>query len=164
MVRSYWRYMVLLGVMVVMIPFAVRAQGVDNRRIGFGVNLGEPIGFDGRLYFTDQFLLDLVVGYGFSEEAFIIQPSLLIPLRGILDYDAPRYSLVPYFGAGFKTGVVLSGHDDGEGVAAFRFPIGTTWVMKEGRFELSVEFAPGVEFNPDEGFDATGGLGLRYFF
>lgn len=141
-----------------------RAAGSDNRRFGIGVNLGEPLGFDGRLYITDQILFDFVTGYGFDERAYIFQPSLLFALRNILDYDSDRTSVVPYFGAGFKFGPVLSGDHDSDVATALRFPIGGNWIMKDGRFEISAEFAPGVEFSPNNEFDLTGGLGLRYFF
>lgn len=154
----------LLFVLIVLLPFGVMARGVENKTLGVGVNLGEPIGLSARLHFFDQLALDLVTGYGFDEKAFIIQPSLLFYLRGILDYNGRNYSLIPYFGAGFKTGVVTSGRHDGDGVAAMRFPIGASIVLKEGTFEISAEFAPGVEFNPKDDFDATGGIGLRYYF
>lgn len=34
---------------------------------------------------------------------------------------------------------------------------------RHGAFEISAEVAPGVEFNPKNEFDITGGLGLRYY-
>lgn len=136
------------------------ARGADNKRWGVGVNLGEPIGLDSRFYFFKQLFGDLIVGYGFDEEAFIVQPSLDFALRDILDYDGKDFSIVPYFGAGFKTGVAKGG----TGVAALRFPVGVTAVLKNGLFEISAEFAPGAEFSPRTEFDATGGVGLRYYF
>lgn len=149
-----------LALLLALIPQITHARGSDNKRLGVGVNLGEPIGFDGRFYFTEQFTLDLVTGYGFEEKGFIVQPSLLFNLRNILDYDTKDASLVPYFGAGFKTGIAKGG----DGVAALRFPVGATYIMKDGEFEVSLEFAPGVEFSPDNQFDITGGLGFRYYF
>lgn len=140
------------------------AHGSKNKRLGAGVNLGEPLGLNARLYLFDQFTLDLTTGYGFGEEGYIIQPSFLVTLRDILDYDGSDYSIVPYFGAGFKTGVDLAGANDGDGIAAIRFPVGANLVMREGAFEVSLEFSPGVEFSPKTEFDPTGGIGLRYFF
>lgn len=136
------------------------ARGSDNKKFGLGVNLGEPIGMDARYYFLKNFSGDLIIGYGFEEHAFIIQPSVLVNFRDVLDYDGADFSMVPYFGAGFKTGVTRNNR----GVAAMRFPVGATWVIKDGTFEISAEFAFGVEFNPDNEFDATGGIGLRYYF
>ena len=141
-----------------------RGEGSENKRLGVGIHLGEPLGFAGRFYFFDQLSLDLQVGYGFGEEGIIIQPSALFHLRHILDVDGPDWSLVPHFGAGFKTGVDVAGARDGQGIAVLRFPLGVTWVMKEGVFEVSAEFAPGVEFSPETEFDPTGGIGLRYYF
>lgn len=152
--------LILLG----LFPSLALALGAEHKRLGLGVNLGEPIGYNARFFFLDQLAADLTIGYGFAEEAFIIQPSALFHLRRILDYDGKDYSLVPYFGAGLKTGVDLSGANDGEGVAAMRFPVGASFVLKDGSFEVSVEFAPGVEFSPGTGFDGTGGVGLRYYF
>ncbi|GEM_PF-417799 len=139
---------------------SAEARGSDNKKFGLGVNLGEPIGMDARYYFLKNFSADLIVGYGFDEHAFIIQPSVLVNFRDVLDYDGQDFSVVPYFGVGLKTGVTRSS----QGVAAMRFPLGATWVIKDGTFEISAEFAPGVEFNPVNEFDATGGLGLRYYF
>lgn len=139
-------------------------QSTDNRKLGLGVNIGEPIGLNARYYFVDKFSADLIVGYGFGEQGFIIQPSILFNLRDILDYNGYDYSVIPYFGVGVKTGVDLAGAHKDSGIAAMRFPIGVNWVLKRGEFEISAEFAPGVEFAPETEFDATGGLGLRYFF
>lgn len=160
------RLLVFVSVLVLFLlsPMVLQARGADNKRLGLGINLGEPLGFDGRYYFMDRFSADLIVGYGFGEEGFIIQPSLLFNLRDILDYDGNNWSLVPYFGAGLKTGVDMAGANDGDGIAAVRFPLGATVLMQGGTFEISLEFAPGVEFSPETEFDPTGGVGLRYYF
>lgn len=141
-------------------PIISHAKG----RLGLGVNFGEPLGLNARFQLTEQFLGDLTVGYGFEEEAFIAQPSFLFALRHILDYEDEDIAIVPYFGAGFKTGVVVSGAHDGDGVAALRFPVGGSFIIREGDFEASIELAPGIEMNPENEFDFTGGLGLRYYF
>ena len=143
---------------------AALARGSANKTLGLGVNLGEPIGYSARFFFLDQFSADLIVGYGFAEESFAIQPSLLFHLRDILDYDDEKFSLVPYFGAGLKTGIDMAGRRDGQGIAALRFPVGASFFLENGAFEISLEFAPGVEFTPTTGFDGTGGIGLRYYF
>lgn len=147
-----------------LVPSTLQAGGAANKKLGLGINLGEPLGFSTRFFFLNRFSGDLVIGYGFGEKAFIIQPSLLFHLRGILDHDGNNWSLVPYFGAGFKTGVDVAGANDGEGVVALRFPIGASAFLRQGTFEVSLEFAPGVEFNPQTRFDPTGGIGLRYYF
>lgn len=149
-----------VALLLCLVSPATHARGAENKRWGVGVNLGEPIGFDSRFYFFKQLFGNLVVGYGFDEEAFIVQPSLDFALRDILDYNGKDFSIVPHFGAGFKTGVAKGG----TGVAALRFPIGVTAVLKNGLFEISAEFAPGAELNPRTEFDATGGVGLRYYF
>ena len=139
---------------------AQAARGARHQTLGVGVNLGEPIGFDGRLYFLEHLSLDLITGYGFDEKAFIIQPSILFNMNDVLDYNGRNFSFVPYFGAGFKTGIA----EGGNGVAALRFPLGLNWVLQRGLYEVSLEFAPGVQFSPgNTAFDATGGVGLRYF-
>lgn len=158
------RRAVAILLMTLSIPVAGYALGAENKRLGVGVNLGEPIGYNARFFLIDQFALDLTIGYGFGEEGFIIQPSALFYLRRILDYNDQDLSLVPYFGAGLKTGVDIAGRNDGEGIAAMRFPVGGAVVLKEGVFEISVEFAPGFEFSPTSDFDGTGGIGLRYYF
>lgn len=158
------KQLITLFLFVTLLPQAAFALGAEHKRLGLGLNLGEPIGYNARFFFFDQLAADLTIGYGFAEEAFIIQPSALFYLRRILDYNGSNWSLVPYFGAGLKTGVDVSGRNDGEGIAAMRFPLGAAFVLKEGRFEISLEFAPGVEFAPDTGFDGTGGIGLRWFF
>ncbi len=155
---------IILVIILTLVPSLGFALGAENKRLGAGLNLGEPIGYNARLYLLDQLAADLVVGYGFDEEALIIQPSLLVPLRRIIDYDGENFSIVPYFGTGLKTGVDVAGRNDGEGVAALRFPVGFSVILKEGLFEISGEFAPGVEFSPDTAFDPTGGIGLRYYF
>lgn len=155
---------IIVAIFLLVLPATAFSLGAENKRLGVGLNLGEPIGYNARFFFFDQLAADLTIGYGFAEQAFIIQPSALFYLRRILDYNGKEFSLVPYFGAGLKTGVDISGRNDGQGIAAMRFPVGAAFVLKEGVFEASVEFAPGVEFTPDSGFDGTGGIGLRYYF
>ncbi len=158
------KIMLAFFVATLLLPATTFSRGAESKRLGVGLNLGEPIGYNARFFFFDQLAADLTVGYGFGEKAFIIQPSALFYLRRILDYDGDQFSLVPYFGAGLKTGVDVSGANDGEGVVAMRFPVGASFVLKDGVFEISVEFGPGVEFTPASGFDGTGGIGLRYYF
>lgn len=137
-----------------------RASGSGDRTWGVGVNLGEPMGFNTRVYFLEHIAGDLTLGYGFEEEGFIIQPSILFHLKGILDYNGGDFTAVPYFGTGFKTGVAKND----KVVGAMRFPVGVAWQLSDGEFEIGAELAPGFEFNPDNEFDMTGGLQLRYFF
>lgn len=139
-------------------------EAVGHKKLGLGINLGEPLGFDARYYLLDHFSADLVLGYGFGEQGFIIQPSALFHLNGILDYNGGNFSVVPYFGAGLKTGIDLAGANKDSGIVALRFPVGTTFLLKDGAFEISLEFAPGVEFTPITEFDPTGGIGLRHYF
>lgn len=144
---------------------AAGAASIEHRRLGLGLNIGEPLGFNGRFYFWKWLSLDATLGYGFGEKALIVQPSVLLNLTDILDYNGDNFSVVPYFGAGFKTGIVLSGPNDGAAVAAVRFPLGATMLLKDGVLEVSLEFAPGVQFAPGgTGFDPTGGVGIRYYF
>lgn len=161
--RQSIRIVVLFAALLAIYPVSGFSQGAAHKRLGMGVQLGEPLGFASRLFFVDRFAADLVVGYGFAEEGLIIQPSLLLVLRDILDYDGPNYSIVPHFGAGLKTGIDAAGANDGEAIAALRFPIGVNWVIQEGIFEISLEFGPGVEFSPETQFDGTGGISLRYY-
>ena len=158
-----------IGLMVLwmgVIPCLAQAAGAgsDNKKLGLGINLGEPLGANARFFFLDRFAADLTVGYGFGEQGFVIQPSLLFHLRRILDYNGSNFSIVPCFGAGLKTGVDLAGANDGDGIVAARFPIGAACFLKNGTFEISLEFAPGIEFSPQTKFDPTGGIGLRYYF
>ena len=151
----------ILAVFLISTPlFAKQYKATESRKFGVGVNLGEPLGANARYYFFEHLSGDLTVGYGFEEHAFIVQPSVLFHLKNILDYNGRDFSVVPYFGGGFKTGIARGG----QGVAAVRFPVGASWILSDGEFEISVEFAPGIEFNPENEFDATGGVGLRYYF
>ncbi|QQR79290.1 MAG: hypothetical protein IPJ69_07845 [Deltaproteobacteria bacterium] len=156
-----------LTITAILAPFSTvearrsrRSSSSDSKTWGVGVNLGEPMGFNTRFYFLDHLAGDLTLGYGFEEEGFIIQPSLLFRLNGILDYNGGDFTVVPYFGTGFKTGVAKND----KAVGAMRFPVGVAWQLSDGEFEIGVELAPGFEFSPESEFDMTGGLQLRYFF
>lgn len=162
--KNIVKFFVFLVVSLTLAPSFAQAQGVESRRFGVGVNLGEPMGANARYFFYDFLAADVTVGYGFGEEGLIFQPSALFYFRDIADYDGDGFSLVPYLGLGIKTGVDLAGGNDGEGIFALRFPIGVAWVIKEGRLELNAEFGPGVEFSPETEFDVTGGVGIRYYF
>ncbi|MBI4212509.1 MAG: hypothetical protein HY540_07725 [Deltaproteobacteria bacterium] len=156
---------IVVGLMVCVVSSATAANlGAKNKRFGLGVNIGEPLGLNARYYFIDRLSFDFVTGYGFGEEGYILQPSLLVNLRRLIDYDGKDWSFVPYFGAGVKTGVDVGGRNKDRGIFAMRFPIGANFILKKGLLEISAEFAPGAEFKPDTEFDPTGGIGIRYYF
>ncbi len=134
----------------------------EYKKFGLGINLGEPMGLNARYFLLKQLAVDLNFGYGFGEEGLIIQPSALFYLRDIIDYKDKDFTFTPYFGLGLKTGISFAG-PNAEGIAAMRFPIGGSWMVKD-IFEITAEFAPGVEFTPETGFNPTGSIGLRYYF
>jgi hypothetical protein len=140
------------------------STGIDHKKLGLGLHLGEPLGANARYFFNQKFAADLTIGYGFGEEGFIIAPSGQFHFKDILDYDGDTFSLIPYLGAGLKFGVDMAGPHDGDGIVAVRLPVGAAFLTSQGKFEISVEVAPGVEFTPDSEFDITGGIGLRYYF
>ena len=149
---------------ITLTPLVSSARGVENKKFGVGVNVGEPFGVNSRYFFTDQFVGDLTVGFGYvGERSFVVQPTGLFYLRHILTLDDDNFSLVPYFGLGFKTGVD-TWTPSNQFIAAMRVPLGVAFVVKEVVFEITGEYATGFRFNPNAGYDYTGGIGLRFYF
>lgn len=140
------------------------SAGLDHQKLGVGINLGEPLGANARYFLNQRWAGDLIVGYGFGEEGFIVAPSVQFHFKDLLDYNGNTFSIIPYVGTGLKFGVDMGGAHDGDGIVAVRFPVGVGFLTHEGKFEISAEFAPGIEFEPESEFDMTGGIGLRYYF
>lgn len=162
--QTMFKKTLVLLLIIFLTSSSLFALGAEHKKLGTGVSIGEPIGYSSRFFLMDQLSLDLVFGYGFAEEALVIMPTVSFHLRRILDYDGEKFSLVPYFGGGLKTGIDLGGRNDGEGLVGMRFPLGASLVVADGAFEIGAELAPGAEFSPDSGFDLTGGISLRYYF
>ncbi|MBX7147616.1 hypothetical protein K1X76_00900 [bacterium] len=136
----------------------------DYKKLGVGLNIGEPMGASVRINFFKFLSLDTIAGYGFAEESFIVEPSAVFHFRDILDFKTNNGTVTPYIGAGAKFGVDLGGANDGDGIFALRFPVGASWTIDDGDIDIYAEAAPGIEFSPDDEFDITGGLGIRYYF
>ncbi|MBI2082248.1 MAG: hypothetical protein HYT76_01640 [Deltaproteobacteria bacterium] len=145
------------------LPVSLRAGSLDYKTLGVGLEIGEPIGLNGRYFFTDQIAFDLTVGYAPIDGIIEFTPSALVYLRRIFEMDGSGFTLIPYFGGGMRTGPGVARLHDGEWFGAFRIPIGAAVVIGDGTFEITAEMGHGFEFTPHTVYDVTGTLGLRYY-
>lgn len=122
--------------------------------MGIGVILGEPSGVSFRI---GNFPV-ATVGWSFTNR-----------IDATLDFWIINDDFIEFFdwylGVGLRTGIKINQGNDNTSIFALavRVPIGLQWWIIEN-LELFVEAAPGVAILPSFGFDAGGGIGIRYFF
>lgn len=144
-------------------PIAAAAGNLDYKTTGVGVVIGEPIGLNGRYFFTDQVAFDMTVGYAPIDGIIEFTPGALVYLRRIFELDGSGFTLVPYFGGGLRTGAGIAELHDGNFFGAFRIPVGAAVIIGDGTFELTAEIGQGFEFTPHTAYDFTGTVGIRYY-
>lgn len=153
----------ILAFLAFVFPVSLQAGSLDYKTLGVGPVIGEPIGVNGRYFFNDQIAFDMTVGYAAADGFVEFAPAALIYLRRILELDGRNFTIVPYYGGGFRTGPGVARRHDGEWFGAFRIPIGVSLVIADGTFEITGEIGNGFEFAPHSEYDLTGNIGLRYY-
>lgn len=150
-----------------MIPMNAVAKpdsyGPENKRVGAGLYLGEPIGASVKGYVLSPLAVDFFMGWSLVDEAFMMMANATYDIIEI-PTNARTFTLPVYAGVGVKVGFDQGGREDGDTMGGFRFPLGVSLQLNTNPIEIFTEVAPGFEFAPKIRADVTGGVGVRYYF
>jgi len=140
-----------------------QAQAASHGPFGLGFILGSPVGFTGKVYFSDMIALDFAAGVAWYR-ADHFQTHLDVTFQFDLK-KWPKGALDLYFGLGPKIGWWYWDHRD-DFQFGMRFPVGVTFELESHPVEFFFEVAPGGWFlqGRRSGFDIDGGIGARWFF
>ncbi len=134
-----------------------------DRRFGAGIILGEPTGFTGKYYFTENMFGDVILSWSFIDDSFVMIGDAGFDLFEI-DADTSSADLPVYIGVGGKLGLDQGGANSGSTEFVVRVPVGLAAQFHKHPVEVFFEVAPGVGLAPATRFDITGGVGVRYYF
>lgn len=137
--------------------------GPRSRRLGVGLHVGEPMAATIKGYLFERLAIQGMMGYSLAEEGLNIIADATYDIMDV-PIRSGRSTLPFYAGVGFKLGFDEGGADDGETIAALRFPLGLSLQLRDDPLEFFLELGPGVQFTPNTDFDMTGGVGARYYF
>lgn len=129
------------------------AQGPVIKEAGAGVIAGDPIGGTAKLWFNQDYALDLGVGFSGST---VLWGDMLWHAWNLLP-QPEEGKLGVYFGAGPR---LETGDDPEFGV---RTIAGVSWRLKRQPIEFFIEAGPVFVVNRGGGVDADAGLGVRLY-
>lgn len=152
MMRFSGRILALLFVVLVMTSSTAVA------RTGVGIIAGEPTGFSAKRWLSDETAVDLATGWSLTNGDFYLHCDYL--WHRIVQDTRAGASVPLHFGAGGR----LLIRDDADSKLGVRFPVGLSFPLQDGRFDIFVEIAPILNLVPDTEFDLSGGVGARYYF
>lgn len=135
--------------------------GPESKRFGIGLYLGEPTGFTGKGYLTDQLAIQGILSWSFVDDAFTIIGDVTYDVLDI-PVDVRAFTLPFYIGAGVKVGI--NGGKDDNTLVGIRVPLGVAMQFVNHPVEVFFEIAPGVGVAPETDFDISGGVGGRFYF
>ena len=133
-------------------------QRIDAGDKEFGIILGEPSGFSGKIWTTWNAAVDFGLAWSFSDGGhFHIHADYLF--HNFDFFDVEEGSLPIYVGIG---GRLRLEEDDPR--AGIRIPVGVEYIFEGHRVSLFLEIAPIVDIAPDTEANVNGGVGVRFIF
>ena len=142
--------------------WAAPAKAARSGDQGIGLMVGNPSGLTWKMFLDDHLALDAALGV--DQGDFDVHATLLYH-----DFDlfkrSPAFAdltnqgdLGLYFGIGPRE---LFAHDS---EFCLRLPVGVNYLPHSEPYELFVELAPVIRFNPSSGMDFDYAIGARYYF
>lgn len=152
----------ILTLMISMLSLGAQAQsyGPQSKKLGVGLQVGEPTGLSAKGYLSSQTAVQLGVGWSFSDEELTLAGDFIWELYQFNTSGQDTVTVPLYVGAGGK----LRLDNDDSDVLTARFPIGVAAQWVDHPFEVYLEIAPGMDLVPDTKFDISGVVGARYYF
>jgi hypothetical protein len=131
----------------------------QERKFGLGVILGEPTGFSGKYWVSDEHALDFGLAYSFahSDNAFSLHGDYLFHLY---DKIKSRYRFPVYYGFGAR---IHFGNKGGNTLGA-RGVIGILWIPDSLPIDAFIEIAPVFNLFPETSLHLDLAIGGRYYF
>jgi hypothetical protein len=138
---------------------ALPAQAVTSRvgsaqDLGFGTELGQPMGVTAKYWLSSTLAIDGAMGYHFNHNFDAHADALW---HTFSSFDISNGRLPFYAGAGAR---ILLGNDSQLGM---RLPFGASYLPSSEPIELFAEIAPVIKLAPSLGADVDGELGIRVY-
>jgi hypothetical protein len=149
-------FVVLLwGIVLVGIPAqAVTSRVGSAQDLGFGTELGQPMGITAKYWLSSTLAVDGAMGYHFNSN-FDAHSDLL--WHSFSSFSVSNGRLPFYVGVG---GRFLLGNDSQLGL---RLPIGVSYLSSNQPIELFAEIAPVIQLITSIGADVDGVVGIRVY-
>jgi len=133
---------------------------------GMGIVLGEPTGLNFKLWLGGPSALDLGLAWAFFEpntNTLQVYADYLFHFLDLFKLPANAGRLVLYFGAG---GRILVFNTEGNLPLSLgvRIPVGLTYFIPNVPMDVFLEIVPIMALLPATAFQASAGLGVRFFF
>jgi hypothetical protein len=130
---------------------------------GAGIMLGEPTGFSGKTWWSDDVAFDAGLAWSFEGENEVSLHTDVLFHNWTLLRDTQRdvtegTELPLYYGFGVRLKV-----GDTTRFGA-RFPVGIDLIFGEYPFDLFIEVAPIMDIVPDTSVRGQAAVGFRYWF
>jgi hypothetical protein len=133
---------------------AVTSRVGAAQDLGFGTELGQPMGVTAKYWMNSTVAVDGAMGYHFNHN-FDAHADMLWHSFSSFDVSAGRLPF--YVGAG---GRILLGDDSQFGL---RLPIGVSYLPSNNPIELFAEVAPVIQLATSIGADVDGEVGIRVY-
>ena len=146
----------MVGVMLAMggAAQAVTSRAGSSQDLGWGLELGQPMGVTGKYWLSSTSAVDGFMGYHFNGN-FDIHADYLWHSFSSFEVESGRLPF--YFGVG---GRINAGNDTHFGA---RLPIGASYLFPSDPMELYAEVAPVIRLLKNIGIDIDGSVGIRVY-
>lgn len=153
---------------VIIIIFLICCSNIFAQASGFGLGiiLGEPTGLNFKLWLGGPSAVDLGLAWAFFEpntNTLQVYADYLFHFFELFKLPAGAGRLVLYLGAG---GRILVFNTEGNLPLSLgiRIPLGLTYFIPNVPMDVFLEIVPIMALLPATTFQASAGLGVRYFF
>lgn len=139
--------------------FAYSSLCAQDKGAGIGVMLGEPTGFSGKYWLSQNNALDFGLAYSF------INPSKAFSLHA--DYLFHGKSIFPdynYFSTYYGFGGRIHFGNSEKSVLGARGVIGILWMDKAAPLDIFLEIAPVFNLFPETSLHLDCAIGARVYF
>ena len=143
-----------------------------DRRLGFGLEVGDPTGLSAKYYLSSRLALEGGLGFFGWPWGSGGHLDLLYEFPEVIRTSGESFSLPLFVGGGFKGGgyvfcnVNNATHCDVDSFVGVRVPLGIAMQFKNSPLEMQFEVAPGVyaPFRYGWGGEADASFAIRYYF
>jgi hypothetical protein len=143
-------------------PAAPRTNAVHPGLFELGLNLGEPTGLSGKLWFDRNSAVEGIAAWNFTQVAFVAALDYQFAFPDVLKIQNLGFPL--FVGIGGITRISAGAGGEPQVTIGLRVPLGILFVFAKVPIELSLDVVPGLNIFPATTFLAMGGIGLRYCF
>lgn len=131
----------------------------QDKGFGLGVMIGEPTGFSGKYWLSQNNALDFGLAYSF------IKPRAAFSLHTDYLFHSKSIFLDPiHFSTYYGFGVRIHFSNNEKSILGARGVAGLLWMNRAAPFDIFLEFAPVFNLFPETSLHLDCALGARYYF